>query len=384
MDSLVLTSILFLAYIWIAYPVILFVVVKVANKNKTSQQAIYSNMELPVLTVLIAAHNEGDSIEARIKNILENGYPADKLEVLVVSDGSSDKTVAVVESLGLKFPNVKIINIASQQGRANAHNVGVKKSKGEVLVFTDAETVFSSGFLEKIARVLLGSKTGFASGMLCYSNTGDSAVTQSVGLYWRFEMMLRSLESRLDIYLFGTGACCAVLRKLYCDIPSSGDVDFTTPLDVVLQGYKCVHIEDAVAYDVMPDTARREFRARVRMTAKNLHGSILRWGFRGIIFHPVYTLVLFSHKIGRWLTPFAMIGLFTGSIVTVGSGWIISMLLFVQTVFYILAVCGYMGWRIPFADQAYSFVLANVAFALGVMKALVGNVPSSYRPVRKS
>jgi len=375
-------GIAFLLVVWIGYSLLL----KVASfflhaREKRTSSDIGRSYSV---SILIAAHNEESRIIARIKNILSCDYPKDLIEIVVVSDGSNDDTVKLVREYAQRHArNIKIISLETQQGRAKAHNVGIFHCSGDIVVFTDASTEFNKDFLTKIVRPFKDPQVGYVSGTLVYRNQGQTNITQAASLYWRFEFFLRKLETLLGIYVFGSGACCAVRKTLFREIPPTGDVDFTTPLDVVLQGYKCVHLDDAIAYDEMPDSPKREFRARVRMTAKNFHGTITRWGVHGLIRHPIYSAVIFFHKIGRWLTPFAMIGVFISNLFLLQSGLVYQAAFVLQAAFYLLAVLGWMKVPVPLAAQIYSFCLANAGFMVGVLKALVGKVPAAYTPVNK-
>ncbi|RMH20509.1 MAG: glycosyltransferase [Gammaproteobacteria bacterium] len=372
-----------LVAVWLAYPILLRGL-EFATCFRGQKVVGESDQALFGVSILIAAHNEEIRIVSRINNIYACDYPEDLIEVVVVSDGSDDDTVRQVrEHVEKHGGKIKVIDLKPQRGRAHAHNVGMSKCSERIVVFTDADTEFERNFLRKIVAPFQDRAVGYASGMLKYRNRDSSDIAQSAGLYWRFEYLLRRLETRLGVYVFGSGACCAVRKELFRDIPASGDVDFTTPLDVVLQGYKCVHVDDAVAYDEMPDNPKREFRARVRMTAKNFHGMITRWGVRGLVQHPIYSLAIFFHKIGRWLTPFAMIVVFISNFFLLQDGVLYQVAVGIQVLFYLLAVLGLMKVPVPLAAQVYSFCLANAGFMVGVLKALAGRVPAAYTPVNK-
>lgn len=368
-----------LILVWVVYPLALG---GLSYLNGRREKAVAGFQ--PNVSVVIAAHNEARNLAARISNIFLSNYPDAYIEVVVASDGSSDETPSVIDRIKEKYARIKLINIAPQGGRSNAHNVAVQHCDGEILVFTDAETVFEPAFLQKIVECFQHEEVGFSSGVLKYRNQSASSVTKSAAFYWRFEYFLREVESRLGIYAFGSGACCAVRRSLYRNIPPVGDVDFTTPLDVVLQGKKCVHISDAIAYDEMPDSPEREFRARVRMTAKNLYGTIERWGIEGVFKHPVYTCVILLHKIGRWLTPFGMLALFVSNLGLLSSGVFYVLTFICQAMFYLVAFAGSKGLNLPLARTSYSFCLANIGFFIGVLRAATGRVPTLYKPVSQT
>lgn len=374
-------SLLFVSYVWLIYPLVLLGLSRILPGKRRGAGG--ERTELPSITVVIAVHNEAESIGQRIKNIFSNGYPAHLLNVVVASDGSTDATADVVQHLTQHYA-VKYIEQVPQKGRAAAHNLAFPECTGNVLLFTDADTHFEPGVIAKFGEEFCDESVGFASGNLFYRNENASGVAQSAGLYWRFERILRRLEDDLGLFVFGSGACCAVRRFLFRLLPPTGDVDFTTPLDVALQNHRCIHLDDVIAWDDLPASKEKELRARIRMTSKNLYGTVTRWGLKGIIRHPALSWVIASHKIGRWFTPFGMIGLIISNIFILSAGVGYDLFFVGQILFYLIAFCGYFRLPIPLAAQAYSFCLANLGFLVGVLKALVGRVPSAYVPISKS
>ena len=365
-------------YCWVGYPVLVMVLAALRRSPSFSQGSAS-----PSITVMIAAFNEADNLESRIRNIFDCDWDDADLEILVVSDGSTDGTCELVRSIGARDDRVRLLEVNPQRGRANAHNEGSRIARGDILVFSDAETVFEPDFLEEIAAPFADTQVGFSSGSLDYANDHEG-VARSAGLYWRQEQALRRAESKCGIFILGSGACCAVRRKLFRDVPPTGDIDFTTPLDVVLQGSRCIHCPGAIAHDVLPDTTSREFRARIRMTSKNLRGTISRWGLRGLIRHPVYSLALVSHKILKWLTPFLALMVLASSVVLAFTSWMAMILLIAQAAFLVWALVGRWCSRVLWAGHAWSFLVVNIAFGIGVSKALLGSVPAMYRPVSQT
>lgn len=376
--ALLITGMVILVYCWVGYPIMLLGV----SVFKATRRWPEHDRSLSV-TVIVAACNEEKNLEERIRNVFDCDWNAGAIEVLVVSDGSTDGTASLVRSLAEHDDRVKLLEVSPQQGRAHAHNVGSQVAAGDILVFTDAETSFDTQFIQEITRPFSDDAVAFTSGTLNYTNNQEG-IAQSVGLYWKMELALRKLESDCGVFVFGSGACCAVAKSAYRDIPPTGDVDFTTPLDVALQGKRCVHCPGARAYDVLPESSPREFRARVRMTSKNLHGTISRWGIGGISRHPIYTGVILSHKIGKWLTPFFMLLVFVCSLLLASESTFAMVILLAQIAFLSAAILGALFPGLPFLSHAWSFMVANVAFGIGVCKAIFGRVPASYRPVSQS
>ncbi len=378
-------SIALLIYIWGGYLLCLLALAFVTKKRREKLSANFR----PKVTVIIAAHNEASILKKRIENLFDTNYPLEKLSIVVASDGSSDDTISVVNAQDNKQGPVIALEVVLRAGRAGAHNFAVAylRATGSldgVLVFTDAETRFNVDTLSELVRPFADPETGYVAGCLIYANQKASNITQSAGIYWRYEQVLRRLETDLGLFAFGTGAVCAVRSTLYRDIPPTGDVDFTTPLDVISAGYKCLQSQTAQAWDEMPGSPQQEFRARVRMTSKNLFGTLTRWGLAGHLRHPLYSWVLWSHKIGRWLTPFAMFIVLLETLLALPNIYFFAFLT-VQVVFYTLGLFhGLTGRGGPLAGATFSFLLANAGFFVGVIKVLTGNVPSSYLPISQS
>jgi len=330
-----------------------------------------------LLSIIIAAHNEEDVIEERISNILDTGSEDFDFEIIVMADGCTDGTVAKVRHLHTRDRPISVYETKSR-GRANAHNEAHALAQGDILFFTDAETEYAPGFLDILGHAFDDQQVGFASGQLGWKNRDQQTAAAHFSLYWRFEIWLRKMETRLDIHALGTGACCAVRKPFYRPIPRQEDVDFTTPLDVVLQGKICVFVPEARAYDYAAATLSEEFPARVRMTAKNFNGTLR---FFPAILRKWAGLTLIFHKIGRWLTPFfACVVLLTGTgLMALGEATLLQNILTVSVWTFIAAgLVGAFAPTLPIVGQIWSFLVSNAGFALGVIRSLQKKAPVSW------
>lgn len=374
------SSSLLLLYIWILFPLAIFVLAKLRQKPA----AISLGDHQPRVSILIACLNEEASIALRITNIFESHYPDSKIEVIVISDGSSDNTVKNARACSTPEKHIRVIENKERSGRAIAHNIGVLEATGDILIFTDAGTSFDIKFISTITKPFLNPSVGFATGCLIYTNSKSTAITESAGIYWRFEQALRIWESQCNLNVIGSGACCAMRKNLFRDIPETGDVDFTSPLDVALQNYQCIHVPEALAYDEMPASQESEVKARIRMTSKNFKGMLERWGWSGIWKHPSLTWVILSHKYGRWITPFLLVIILASSIAVwfQNSGLFINLVISFQIVFYTLGILGFLKVPVPLGSTIYSFLLGNFGMMMGVIKVIRGNVQASYVPIR--
>jgi len=351
--------------------------ISIVKKVRTCDTAVYNDC-FPIVSVIVAAYNEEKSIGRRIENLLEQNYPKDKLEIIVASDGSTDRTVRIAK----QFLGVKVLDFKENRGRAAIQNDGVKIAKGEVIVFTDSETEFEKNFLRRITEYFFYEKVGCVVGNLVY-RTQRTSISESEGFYWKLEKKLRRLESDLGILSTATGACMAVRKNLWKDLAPIDDSDFTTPLDVILQGYKIVYAPDAIAYDIPPSSIKGELKARIRQTSKNFIGTLKRWGWRGWIKHPFVSWGLLSHKILRWLTLFFMIGAFISNLFLLNKGILYQLTFAGQVIFYLIAVIGMAGEflkvRIRIASMIFSFCIANIGMGIGVIKGILGKAPGAYK-----
>jgi cellulose synthase/poly-beta-1,6-N-acetylglucosamine synthase-like glycosyltransferase len=329
--------------------------------------------DTPYLTILIAVYNEENVIVDRITNILESEYPANRLEVLVASDGSTDATDELVESYG--DPRVHLLRSGRRVGKTEVQNRAIEKAKGEILVFTDAGTRFDRLYLKNVAEPFTSPEIGGVDGNLFFVSDPESGISQSQGFYWGFELRLRRLESRLGILCVASGACFAVRRQLFRPMYPAYGEDCIVPLDIVSQNRKVVHASEALAYDRMDRDPPAEFRSRARMTVRNWQGTWSRPRLLNPFRHPGYALALWSHKLLRWLSPLFLIALTISSVWLAMRSWtFFQFLSAVLALFYLAGVAGWLAERrgvcIPVASTAFSFLLANLGFLAGLWSCL--------------
>jgi cellulose synthase/poly-beta-1,6-N-acetylglucosamine synthase-like glycosyltransferase len=336
------------------------------------------------ISVIIAAHNEQDAIARRVEDLTAlRGAPA-QMEILVASDGSTDQTCAVVRALQPAGVRLRLLEFAEHQGRAAVHNAAAREARGDILVFTDAETRFHEAFLEHILPHFADSRVAAVSGRISYVNEADSAITVSAGLYWTLEERLRVWESRLGILAFGTGAAFCMRRDCYVPmVRAHDDVDYAETLALVGRGMRVQYEPRAVAYDRIAAQVAPTHRARARRTSmafRSILDGILAhrlWRRPGILFSVV------SHKLLRHVSPALMVLLLlcNAALWTRGS-WYRATLIF-QAGFALVALAGGLaqrwGWRPPPLAVPFAFVLLNFSRLAGLMGGLFRKPPSTYR-----
>jgi cellulose synthase/poly-beta-1,6-N-acetylglucosamine synthase-like glycosyltransferase len=354
-----------LFYTWLGFPLVLELLARYRRLR------IEKGPITPFVSVIVAARNEGRNIAARINDLLQQDYPVDALEIIIASDGSSDRTAEIARGFG--DARIRVLDFPESRGRAAVHNDAVTIARGDILVFTDAATRFEPSCLRELASNFNDPRVGCVSADILYENRDDSSVTRQRGLYWTYELWLRKRESQCGIFACASGPCMAVRRSFYRTlIDRSYDVDFITPLDVVAAGALVLQDPAAVARDQMFATPSQEIRAQIRMVSRNLGGyldrkALLNSGNLGA------SWALISHKILRWLTPFFMAALFVSSTMLLLRGQFEPLCL-LQCVFYVAAALGWLrvrgGNAASIFSAPYAFCLASAGFLLGVVRCI--------------
>lgn len=371
-------SIFCLLYVYQGYLWVLRLVALIVER-KPAQALPPAVEEWPSVTVLLTVHNEENKIGDRLRDILECDYPPDKLEILVASDGSTDGTAGVVKRWEGKAA-VRMYE-GERAGKTETQNQAIRLTTGQIILFTDVDTKFDVDFLRAMARAFLDEKVGLAVAKLLFLSSGNS-ISRSQGFYWNYETKLREEESRLGILAVASGQCMAVRAGLLRPMEPFVGEDCIVPLDVVLQGFKCVQVEAALAYDVMESQPEKEFRTRVRMTLRNWVGTWLRPDLLNLFRHPGYAFALWSHKLLRWLSPLFLICA-TVSVLLLAVEPLYSVLAILAGGFYLAALIGGVGEKsgrkIPLVSAAYGFLVANLGFMIGLFKAWTGHRIVTYR-----
>ena len=351
------------------------------NKENTIQSNKLYTDSLAI-TILLTVHNEENNIKERINNLLELEFDEDLCEIIVASDGSTDKTKEIVTKFN--NPRIKFFESSKQLGKTGTQNLAIQCAKGDVIVFTDACTRFDKMFLKHISESFSDPSVGAVDGHLLFISEDGNVISKSHNYFWQYELSLREAESNLGILAVASGACLAVRTSCFRNMDISIGEDCIVPLDVVEQKYRVVHASNALAFDKIDNTPQREFSSRIRMTLRNWQGT---WSFPNLLnpmLNPGIAWSLWSHKIFRWLSPFLIIILTASSLIgTIQGNLFLLPISIIIVVLYMLALFGLimekLGHTIPVVNIAYSFILANVGILIGVLKALAGHKIFIYR-----
>jgi cellulose synthase/poly-beta-1,6-N-acetylglucosamine synthase-like glycosyltransferase len=358
-------------YAYVGYPLAIWCLSR--RFAKTFATAAADPEPWPMVSLVIAAHNEEAVIEGRVRNALALDYPADRLEILIASDGSTDRTAELVRHYTGR--GVRLLDFAHNRGKAATLNAAVAEAKGEVLVLSDANTNFDAPALKRLVRRLHDPHVGVVCGRLILV---DPATGKNVdGMYWKYETFLKQCEGRLGALLGSNGAIYAIRRELYTPLPAGTLVDdFILPLLSRLRtDCEIVYARGAVAREETAPDVGCEFHRRARIGAGGFQSLGLLWRLldprRGWV---AFTFT--SHKVLRWLCPFFLIGALATNLVL----WqepLYRLTLLGQVAFYQLsAVAALLPARARLLRPlrlTTMFTSMNAALLMGFLRWLRGN-----------
>ena len=362
-----------LSYIYAGYPLVLLFL---SRKSKT-QPAPPPVIQPPFLSLLIPVYNEEKAIAAKVENALGLDYPRERYEVVVVSDGSSDGTVRIVESFLSR--GVRLIDLHEHRGKMAALNHALPSLKGEIVVFTDVTAIFEIQALRLLANAFADPKVGAASGELILKEESTPGAEIRVDYYWRLEKFIRRSEGSISSCAGATGAIYAIRRGLYRPLPEDSLLDdLLLPLEVVRRGYRVVFVEQARAHEDKFTDLHMEFRRKVRTLAGNYQTFRREWWSLVPGRSPI-AFFLISHKLLRLVSPFLLLLLLGSSAAGAGA---LKVFFAIQLIFYLTAAWGWFEIRTgrkksKIAAAPLAFVLLNAAALKAfVVACLLRRLPS--------
>lgn len=339
----------------------------------------------PRVSLIIAAYNEAKTIEKKLENCLKLDYPHEQLEILIASDGSNDGTDDIVRPYADR--GIRLLSLP-RQGKAGALNSAVALSTGEILVFSDANSMYASDAMQALTRPFADPEVGGVAGNQVYlkenQNTGADAGEHS---YWNFDRKLKQSQSTAGNAISATGAIYAIRRSLFRPVAVGVTDDFAISTDVIVQGKRLVFAPDAIAYEPVAATSGLEFGRKVRVITRGLRGVLLRRELLNPFRHGFYALQLFSHKVLRRLVVFPLLVLFLANLLLWNAGVFYQLTLLAQVVFY---GCGLLGFwfngtvigRTKLFALPFFFCMVNTASLLAAINILRGHRIDRWEPKR--
>ncbi|NWJ50724.1 MAG: glycosyltransferase family 2 protein [Bacteroidetes bacterium] len=360
-------------YSYLGYGIVLFVLIKLKRIFKGRIKEVYELGELPEVTLFIAAYNEKDFVDEKIKNSRELDYPADKLKFVWITDGSNDGTPEILE----KFKDVIVLHEKARNGKIGAINRGMKYITSPIVVFCDANTMIGSQSIKEIVRLFKNPKVGCVSGeKRIFKKEKDSAASAGEGIYWKYESKLKQWDAELYSVVGAAGELFAIRTILFEEVEQDTLLDdFIISLRIALKGYTIQYNPEAYAIESSSANVKEEMKRKVRIAAGGIQSIIRLKELLNIFKYGVLSFQYISHRVLRWsIAPLSLPFIYLINFILAYSEGIKSLGLFftlfiLQNVFYLSAL---IGWylenhklRIKILFVPYYFFIMNLSVFLG-------------------
>jgi glycosyltransferase involved in cell wall biosynthesis len=329
-----------------------------------------SRAELPGVSVIIAAYAEEAVIADRVANLRALDYPADRVEVIVACDGSPDATAQRARDAG-----ADVVLELPRGGKVRAQDAAVRRARHEITAFSDANVTWAADALRRLVQPFADPQVGYVCGQVRFVNERG---TNQEGLYWRYEMAVRGLESRLASVTGGNGAIYATRRYSYIVVDPIMGHDLSFPFNMVKRGWRAVYAPGARASEKMVPSIEGEFRRKRRMMS---HGwpIMVRGGMlspRG--YDPGYAAMIFSHRVLRYVSPFLHLAALAAAVALIGQGWVYVVATALQAALLLAALAAALVPLRPLLVARY-YVLTTASLAAGLWDWLTAGTEAGWQ-----
>lgn len=369
-------SVVGILYAYVGYPVVL---VALKRFRPAPVQRSFDT-ELPSVTLLIPAHNEGANIANKIHNSLALDYPSELLQVVTISDGSTDDTVQQIEAFA-DDPRIELLVLEERSGKGHALNRGLERARGEIIVFTDASIELQTDSLRALVADFADPEVG------CVSGEDHIRDGSGEGLYGKYELWLRNLESEVGSIVGASGSIYAQRRHLVKGFREGLAPDFLSVLETVEEGYRCVSEPNALGYMKSVKSAGAEFARKKRTLVRGMVTLIEKSPLLNPSRYGMFAFCLISHKLIRWLVPFFMLLAFISNLLLVGSAFY-GIVFALQILFYLVATLTYFeisGLQERSLPRVILFFCAsNLAIGFAWLQALRGTRLEIWEPSKRT
>jgi cellulose synthase/poly-beta-1,6-N-acetylglucosamine synthase-like glycosyltransferase len=372
-------SLILIVYTYLLFPLLIFL------RGRFLIRPYKKDPVLPTVSLVMAVHNEEDDLPAKLKNLLSMEYSAEKLEIVIASDGSTDHTNSILQSINRSHIHILLL---PRVGKARALNAAVEQAHGEILVFSDANSMYAPDAIQALVKPFADPRIGSVAGNQRYLASRPNNLSQTgEKSYWNFDRALKEYESRAGSVVSATGSIYALRRGLFQPIIEGVTDDFYTSTAAIAQGFRMVFEPEAVSYEPVTADAEREFKRKVRIITRGLRSVIARRALLNPFHFGFYAIQLISHKVLRRLVVLPLLVLFLCSLFLIQENLLYTLAAASQLAFYAAAVLGYFvrhsrNRLAKLASLPFYFTLVNLASLIAVLNILRGNQIARWEPQR--
>jgi cellulose synthase/poly-beta-1,6-N-acetylglucosamine synthase-like glycosyltransferase len=368
---------LLLTYVYVLYPAL--VTAFAARYGRPVRRGDL----LPSVTIIVTVYNEEKCIRSKLDNLAELNYPRELVDVLVVSDASSDSTEAIASSYDRLL--VRVLRVEGRQGKTACQNAAASSAKSEVLVFTDATTLLAADAVRRLVENFADAAIGCVAGRLAYVTESENLTGSGGRAYWDYEVRLRAGESLLGSLVGVSGCLYAVRRSAYRHIHPHLISDFVIAMRMREQGLRTILAADAICFEATLDRGHQELAMRTRVAARSINALVAEWRFLNPVRYGLFAWQLWSHKVLRYATPLLWLTAIGANIALAGQTPYLILLL-AQFALIAAGAMGYLlqqrGHKLGPLTRPYYFLLTNVASLVATLRYLRGERMVTWTPIR--
>ena len=377
--SIFYLSILVLLYTYFGYPILLAILMKFKREKPIVKRNI-----TPKVSIVISAYNEEETIAEKLYNLLSLNYPRKNMEVVVVSDASTDEMDEIVK--GFADQGVKLHRLRQRSGKIAAYRRVLPLLQGEIIVFSDATSYLHKDSIRYLISNFNDPTIGCVGALLEYTNPEDAIVGEGEDKYWEYEKKVKEYESNLCSLTSISGTLYAVRKDLYpCNIKDDLADDLIVPLQIKKRGFRTVLEPKAICKEFTTLSVKEDMAKRIRITIQNIRGLIDQAEILNPFRYGLYSLLVTSHKLLRLLVPAFLLIIFISNAILAYGSWIYSLIFISQIMFYLVGFVGYFmngRVRLKLINTVFYFCLSNLAILVGIIEFFKGKKMATWEPIR--
>ncbi|WP_231459369.1 glycosyltransferase family 2 protein [Pedobacter sp. Leaf132] len=380
-------SLFIVVYTFVGYGFLLFLLIKL--KRLFVKKIVFNrDYELPTVTILVAAYNEADIIQDKIKNTLELDYPKDKIQIIFITDGSSDATPDKIKP----FTEITLMHENARTGKMAAIKRAMPMVKNDIIVFTDANTFLNKAAIKELVKHYQNDKVGAVAGekRIMVEELADAS-SAGEGFYWKYESYLKKWDYELYSNVGAAGELFSIRAKLYQPVESDSIIDdHMIAMRIAEKGYIIAYEAEAYAMETASANTKEELKRKIRIAAGGLQSTLRLKKAANPFYYPVLTFQYISHRVLRWtVTPFLLIIAFLLNIFIVAETglFLYKILLIAQILFYTLSLAGWFfeskNIKIKVFFIPYYFCVMNYSVIAGIFRYLGKNQSAAWEKSKR-
>jgi len=378
--SLFWISVLMIFYAYLGYPILLWIISGFKNSQRKTELKRFE----PKVSLLISVYNEESVIEDKILNSLTLDYPKNLFEIVVISDGSNDRTHAI--AAGYASKGVFLRHYEGRSGKTACLNKAVPLAKGDIIVFSDANSKYDKAAIKRLVNNFIDETIGFVTGTTKYISNDGERILDSIGVYSRIEQFTKRLESNIGSCVGADGAIFAIRKHLYRSLKDFDINDFVVPLNVIKQGFRGVFEEEAFCIEKTAKSTKGEFNRQVRITNRTIRAIVNNRKLFNPFEFGIFSFQLLSHKVCKLMVPFFMLLFFFTNLLLIRDSFLYIFILGIQVFVYLASMLKDLWQRSKGINRLISmfhtFTIINMAILWGWVKYLKGETYVTWTTTR--